>query len=131
MVSLRELVDVSALGRLVIAVSTPCDIFFVLFLFVEEELFFQLELVVAQLLESGRAALVLLALTVVNLLFPLGNGILHALFVKAARTTSLGSLVLGYLIGIGALFVLGGTFLHRLALGKQILSFFCFILTRI
>ena len=130
-VSLRELVDVSALGRLVIAVSTPCDIFFVLFLFVEEELFFQLELVVAQLLESGRAALVLLALTVVNLLFPLGNGILHALFVKAARTTSLGSLVLGYLIGIGALFVLGGTFLHRLALGKQILSFFCFILTRI
>ena len=85
----------------------------------------------AQLLESGRAALVLLALTVVNLLFPLGNGILHALFVKAARTTSLGSLVLGYLIGIGALFVLGGTFLHRLALGKQILSFFCFILTRI
>ena len=131
MVSLGELVDVSALGRLVIAVSAPGDIFFVLFLFVEEELFFQLELVVAQLLESGRAALVLLTLTVVYLLFPLGNGILHALFVEAARTTSLGSLVLCHLIGISAFLILGRTLFHGLALGKQILSFFCFILTRI
>ena len=39
-VCLGELVDVCALGGLVVAVSAPCHIFFVLGLLIQEELFF-------------------------------------------------------------------------------------------
>ena len=129
-ISLRKLVDVCALGRLVVAVGAPCHVFFVLGVLVEEVLFFELELVVAQLLESRGATLVLLTLTVVDLLFPLPNGIFHALFVEAARTASLFSLILQDLVGVGTL-GLFGALRHGLALRGQLLSLINFVFTRI
>ena len=129
-ISLRKLVDVGALCRLVIAVSAPCHIFFILGVLVEEVLFFELELVMAQLLESGCATLVLLALTVVYLLFPLSNGIFHALFIEATGTASLFSLVLQHLVRVGAL-GLFRALRHGLTLGRQFLGFIDFVFTRI
>ena len=129
-ISLRKLVDVCALGRLVVTVGAPRHVFFVLGVLVEEVLFFELELVVAQLLESRGATLVLLTLTVVDLLFPLPNGIFHALFVEAARTASLFSLILQDLIGVGTL-GLFGALRHGLALRGQLLCLINFVFTRI
>ena len=126
---LRELVDVCALGRLVIAVGAPGHVFFVLALSIEEEFFFQLELVVAQLLESRSTTLILLTLTVVYLLFPLGNSLTHALFIKATGTASLVGLVLENLVRAGALLKFRAALLVGFALCRQLLGFGDFVFT--
>ena len=126
---LRKLVNVRALGRLVIAVGAPCHVFFVLALGIEEELLFQLELVVTQLLESRSATLILLTLTVVHLLFPLGNSLTHALFIKATGTASLVGLVLENLVRTGALLEFRAALLVGFALCRQLLGFGDFVFT--
>ena len=132
-VGLRILTDVCALGRLVITVGTPGHIFFVLGLDIQELLFFEHELVVTQLLESAGTAVRKLALTGFALgeLFPLGNSLLHAFFIKAAGTASLFGLVLDDLIGIGALFITRFALSDGLALGKHFFRFASLFLTRI
>ena len=131
MVRLRELTDVGALCRLVVAVSAPCDIFFILGVLVEELLFFELELVVTELLQGACATVAHLALAAFYLTFPLGDSIAHALFVKATRTASLFSLVLDNSIGTGALFITRVALSNGFALCVKILSFGSLIFTRV
>ena len=130
-IGLRELVDVSALCRLVITVSAPCDIFFVLGILVEEQLFFEQELVVTKLLQGACATVTDFALATFYLTFPFGNSVTHALFVKTARAASLFGLVLCNFIGAGALFIARVALSNGLALCKQFLSFVRFFFTRI
>ena len=117
-IGLRELVDVSALCRLVIAVSAPCNIFFVLGVLIEELFFFELELVMTELLQGGCATVTHLALATFNLTFPFRNGFSHASFVQVTRTASLFGLTLKNLIGTGALFITRITLSNGLALCK-------------
>ena len=131
MVRLRELTDVGALCRLIVAVSAPCDIFFILGVLVEELLFFELELVVTELLQGACATVAHLALAAFYLAFPLGDSIAHALFVKATRTASLFSLVLDNSIGTGALFITRVALSNGFALCVKILSFGSLIFTRV
>ncbi len=131
MVRLRELTNVGALCRLVIAVSAPCDIFFILGVLVEELLFFELELIVTQLLQGASATVAYLALAAFNLTFPLGDSIAHALFIKATRTASLFGLVLNNSIGTGALFITSVALSNGFALCVKILCFGSLIFTRI
>ena len=132
-IGLRILADVGALGRLVIAVGTPCDIFFVLALDIQELLFFEHELVVTQLLESTGTTVGLLALTgfALSEFFPLFDGLHHAVFVKAARAACLFGLIFEDLRLTHALLSLFRVLRHGFTLCGQFLDFCRLVLTRI